>query len=143
MTPSSGRWRDTPSAFAARREVLEALFDETQIGQVVTLTAEVLARFEQLPDQVHEQIQGKNIRGIVHLTLGRAQAALAESEQQTDAARPGYWGDALKRLTAALETQMSIKALFQDEEAKALDDTRKAIARARSEIARLSKIQER
>ena len=35
--------------------------------------------------------------------------------------------------------QMSIKALFQDDEAKAFDETQKLIARAESEIARLSK----
>lgn len=125
---------------SANTAMLEALYDETQIGQVVTLAADVLARLDQLPDKVREQIQAKNIRGSVWITLGRAQATLAEDEKQTSAARLAYWGDALKNLTAGLEMQMSIKALFQDEEAKALDDTRKAIVHAESEIARLSKI---
>ena len=126
---------------SANTVMLEALYDETQIGQVVTLATEVLARFAQLPEQVREQIQGKNIRGSVLITLGRAQAALAEREQQLDAARLAYWGDALKNLTAGLETQLSINTLFQDEEAKALDVTRTAIARAEREIARLSRVQ--
>ena len=128
---------------SANTAMLEALYDETQIGQVVTLAAGVLARLDQLPEQVREQLQGKNIRGSVLITLGRAQAALAENDKQTNAARLAYWQDALKNLTTGLETQMSIKALFQDGEAKAFDDTRKAIARAESEIARLSKIQGR
>ncbi len=125
---------------SANTAMLEALYDETQIGQVVTLSAAVLARLDQLPEQVREQIQAKNIRGSLLITLGRAQAALAEDEKQTNTARLAYWGDALKNLTAGLEVQMSIKSLFQDDEAKALDDTRKAIARAESEIDRLSKI---
>lgn len=123
---------------SANTAMLEALFDETQFGQVVPLAAEVLARLDQLPDQVREQMQGKNIRGSVLITLGRAQAALAGNETQTNAVRLALWEDAVKNLTAGLETQMSIKSLFQEEETKALDDTRKAIARAESEIARLS-----
>ena len=39
--------------------MLEALYDETQIGQVVTLATDVLAKFEQLPEPVREQLQGK------------------------------------------------------------------------------------
>ncbi len=128
---------------SANTAMLEALYDETQIGQVMTLAADVLARLDQLPEQVREQIQGKNIRGSVLITLGRAQAALAENEKQTDAARLALWEDALKNLTAGLETQMSIKSLFQNDEAKAMDDTRKAIARAENEIDRLSKIPSR
>ena len=38
---------------------------------------------------------------------------------------------------------MSIKSLFQEEELKALDETRKTIARAESEIDRLSQGQTR
>ena len=128
---------------SANTAMLEALYDETQLGQVVTLAADVLARLDQLPEQVREQLQGKNIRGSVLITLGRAQAALAENPKQTNATRLAYWQDALKNLPTGLETQMSIKALFQDDEAKAFDDTRKAIARAESEIVRLSKIQGR
>ena len=128
---------------SANTAMLEALYDETQIGQVVTLAADVLARLDQLPEQVRDQIQGKNIRGSVLITLGRAQAALGENEKQANAARLANWEEALKNLTAGLETQMSIKSLFQDEEAKALDDTRKMIARAETEIDRLSRFPER
>lgn len=123
---------------SANTAMLEALYEETQIGQVVTLANDVLARLDQLPEAVREQLQGKNIRGSVLVTLGRAQTALAEREQQTDAARLASWREALNNLTTGLETQMSIKALFQDDEAKELDLTRAAIARAESEIARLS-----
>ncbi len=128
---------------SANAVMLEALYDETQIGQIVPLATEVLARLDQLPEPVREQIQGKNIRGSVLITLGRAQAALAEREQQPDAARLAYWGDALKNLTTGLETQVSIKSLFQEEELKALDESRKTIARAESEIDRLSQGQVR
>ena len=38
---------------------------------------------------------------------------------------------------------MSIKQLFQDEEAKAFDETRKVIARAEAEVSRLAPSQSR
>ena len=44
---------------SATTAMLEALYDETQIGQVVTLATDVLAKFEQLPEPVREQLQGK------------------------------------------------------------------------------------
>ena len=124
---------------SANTAMLEALYDETQIAQISPLATDVLARLDQLPEQVREQTQSKNIRGSVLITLGRAQATLADNAQQLDAARLVLWGDALKNLTGGLAMQMSIKALFQDDEAKALEETRKAIARAEIEIARLSK----
>ena len=130
-------------SLSANTAMLEALYDETQIAQIAPLANDLLARLNQLPEQVREQIQAKNIRGAVLITLGRAQAALADDAKQTDAARLAYWSDALKNLTTGLEVQMSIKSLFQDDEAKALEETRKAIARAESEIARLSKVQSR
>ena len=128
---------------SANTSMLEALYDETQIGPIVPLATEALARLDQLPDQVREQIQGKNIRGSLLVTLGRAQASMAEREQQTDASRLSYWRDALKNLSAGLEVQMSIKQLFQDEEAKAFDETRKVIARAEAEVSRLAPSQSR
>ena len=125
---------------SANTAMLEALYEETQIAQISPVASDVLARLDQLPEQVRAQTQAKNIRGTVLITLGRAQAALAETEQQTNVARLVLWSDALKNLSAGLDVQLSIKELFQNDEAKAFDETRKAIARAETEIARLSKL---
>ena len=128
---------------SANQVMLEALYGETQIGQLVTLASDALAKLDQLSEQFREQLQGKNIGGSVLIALGRAQAALAEREQQSEAVRLAYWGDALKNLTVGLETQLSINTTFQDDEAEAPDVARAAIARAESEIARLSRVQAR
>ena len=77
---------------SANQVMLEALYGETQIGQLVNLASDVLARLDQLSEQVREQLQGKNICGSVLIALDRAQAALAEREQQSVAARLAYWG---------------------------------------------------
>ena len=77
---------------SANQVMLEALYGETQIGQLVTLASDALAKLDQLSEQFREQLQGKNIGGSVLIALGRAQAALAEREQQSEAARLAYWG---------------------------------------------------
>ena len=69
---------------SANTAMLEALYDETQIGQVVTLTTDVLAKFEQLPEPVREQLQGK--------TSGAA------CWSRMDARRP-HWPSAINKPT--------------------------------------------
>ena len=77
---------NTTTALTSRvdRRIVALLYDQTQIGQVVTLATDVLAKFEPLLEPVREQLQGK--------TSGTA------CWSRMDARRP-HWPSAINKPT--------------------------------------------